>query len=335
MAQIAITALSLPYREQTHWTVGGSFVASLVLGLLSVYFACIVQVQLGNLHTSVEVRKWLITERLEAWRLVLGWLVSSLDLKSHDQEPHNLEAPQESQLPNNSLESLLQEFRSKHIPSFHSALLLVAPLQLLNWSVAWLLIGIGIYYGLIFTRNLGEMHGQNSNLAILLVYIISAAGALASFGLPNLYKLAEVSEWVDEHHAILEQRLHEAKARDERGRDANLSSQTLHRSQERLHDREVGSRLSSQVNREFVDGRNAAAPGATTATVRSDGSHETANIAGEVQPATIQFDDRDSSEQSDAASLPGEYATNHESLHRCHDGPALKTDQSDDGHSLN
>lgn len=120
------------------------------------------------------------------------------------------------QFPEDSLDGLLRAFRLNHIPSFHSALLLVAPVQLLNFSVAWLLIGIGIYYGLIFTRDIGEMRDDNGNLAILLVYIITAVCALASFVLPNLYKLTEASNWVGEHHAVLERLLHESKLADDR-----------------------------------------------------------------------------------------------------------------------
>lgn len=89
------------------------------------------------------------------------------------------------------------------------------------------------------------MRDDNGNLAILLVYIITAVCALASFVLPNLYKLTEASNWVDEHHAVLERLLHESKLADDRGSEMNQSSHTLRRSQELPREQEVGSGSSS------------------------------------------------------------------------------------------
>jgi len=71
-------------------------------------------------------------------------------------------------------------------PSLDAAMMLVAPIQLLNWSLLSLLVGIGIYYGLIFTQNLGTLRGESPNLAILLVYFTFTIGAVASFALPAL-----------------------------------------------------------------------------------------------------------------------------------------------------
>lgn len=334
MAQIAITALSLPYQEETHWAVSASFVVSLVFGLLSVYFACIVQVTLGNLHTPAEVRKWLVTERIESKprRSILDRLIGRRQRRSRAHETDSWESPPESQSPDDSLETLLREFRAKHIPSFHSALLLVAPVQLLNWSVAWLLVGIGIYYGLIFTKDLGDLHGQNANLAILLVYIISAAGALASLILPRLYKLTEVSDWIDAHHRKLEGLLRESRAMDERGRNTDQSSQTVRRSQELPHDQEVGSGSSSHSDRGLGEGRNAASPAGTTATKRNNDRSQAIDVARVAQSPTDQIDDHDSPQQDVAASPPGEHSAIDDFYHLDQHSQVSRMNSSDDDH---
>lgn len=149
LAQIAITALSLDGVSELHWTVTATFLSSLIAGLLSVYYACIIQVRLSGMHSPGDVRQWLTARRR----------ISS---------------------------DVWYEF-----PSYYSALLLIAPGQLLNWSVSSLLVGIGVYYGLIFTENLGTLRGTNANLAVLLVYILFTAGAVATFVLPDVAKLLE------------------------------------------------------------------------------------------------------------------------------------------------
>lgn len=77
------------------------------------------------------------------------------------------------------------------IPSFNAALLLVIPSILLNWSSIALLVGIGIYYGIVYTENLGALRGDNSNLAILLVYVLFTIGAILSYILPWWQKALE------------------------------------------------------------------------------------------------------------------------------------------------
>lgn len=130
----------------------------------------------------------------------------------------NQDAPEE-------LADLMLELHTQHVPSLYSALLLVAPVQLLNWSLASLLVGVGIYYGLIFTNNLGNMQGLNANLALLLVYTLFTATALASFLVPDLLKLTETDDWARQNHSRLEELLHQSSnpRNDSRG-SASLPS---------------------------------------------------------------------------------------------------------------
>jgi hypothetical protein len=216
--------------EQTHWTVGASFTVSLTAGLLSVYFACMVQVQLGGLHSSGEVRRWLITERTARVHLL-----RSLARKHRE----HLEAQAKSMQSrlklllqadaSGELATLMLELHTQHIPSFYSALLLVAPLQLLNWSLVSLLVGVGIYYGLVFTNALGETRGAHANLALLLVYTVFTSIALASFVMPSLLKLSETSDWAKQNSDRLEELLHHSPNLINR-HDGLVSSPGIHHS---------------------------------------------------------------------------------------------------------
>lgn len=77
------------------------------------------------------------------------------------------------------------------VPSYNAALLLVLSSILLNWSSISLLVGIGIYYGIVHTQNLSSVRGENSSLAILLVYVLFTLGAFTSYILPWLQKQLE------------------------------------------------------------------------------------------------------------------------------------------------
>jgi hypothetical protein len=200
--------LSLPYLDQTHWTVAAAFTMSLTAGLLSVYFACMVQVQLGGLHSSHEVRRWLVTQRTA--RRHLSRSLARRHREHLESQAQNMESRLErllSKQASGELADLLLEVHTQHIPSLYSALLLVAPLQLLNWSLAALLVGVGIYYGLVYTNALGEMRGAHANLALLVVYTAFTAVALASFVTPSLLKFSETADWAKQNTDRLEELL--------------------------------------------------------------------------------------------------------------------------------
>jgi hypothetical protein len=149
VAQIAITALSLRDVDQINWTVEAAFVISLMAGLLSVYYACLIEVKLGGMHSPDEVSNWLTAHTIPLKADSFGYIS----------------------------------------PSFNAALILVAPMQLLNWSLFSLLIGIGIYYGLMSERSESAVRGEKSGLAVLLVYVVFTTGATVAYVLPSVLKM--------------------------------------------------------------------------------------------------------------------------------------------------
>jgi hypothetical protein len=162
VAQIAITGLSLRDIDQINWTVEAAFVISLIAGLLSVYYACLVEVKLGGMHSPDEVCNWLTTPTISFEADALCYIT----------------------------------------PAYNAVLILVAPMQLLNWSLFSLLIGIGIYYGLMSERSESAVRGGNSGLAVLLVYVVFTTGATAAYVLPSVLNVLETTRhW---QNAILE-----------------------------------------------------------------------------------------------------------------------------------
>lgn len=59
MAQVAITALTLDYLSTAHWVARAFFLASLLAGCASVYYAMYQLRTFGRLITAKDVKKWL------------------------------------------------------------------------------------------------------------------------------------------------------------------------------------------------------------------------------------------------------------------------------------
>ena len=120
--------------------------------------------QLGSLHSDIDVVNWLIT-------------TNSLKL---------------SKLPQTSGNHI--EVQQHSVASFHAAVLLAIPTQLLNWSLSFFLVGVAIYYGEVFSNQLGTLPGPNSNLAVFLFYMITTAIAGLGYFLPLWGKALEKRE---------------------------------------------------------------------------------------------------------------------------------------------
>jgi hypothetical protein len=72
----------------------------------------------------------------------------------------------------NTLRVLAQSGRWK-VASSYAALMLVVPMTLLNISLNALLIGLGIYMGMLYTAKLVPSYGSGS-IGILIFYLVSA-----------------------------------------------------------------------------------------------------------------------------------------------------------------
>lgn len=161
--------------------------------------------RLNSLHKPEEVKRWFTTHCKRQVRL-------------RAKEPFARDS--ESQL---SRERCRDEYDIE-IPSFISALMLVAPSQLLNWSIVAFLVGIGIYFGIVFTERLGDLRGANANLAVLLAYIIFTTVALLLYFVPAIWKTLQYAKtFTDANEAEMKQVLDhvETKLRASHSRTAD------------------------------------------------------------------------------------------------------------------
>jgi hypothetical protein len=192
MAQVAITALSLTGLEDSHWTAEAFFVISLVTGALSVYFSCANSPSLHGLHSADDIRFFLTKPSRLADRQTLNDMFlrttewQSLSVLGERQRLIDLLAKaREPSMPGDSP----AEQRWK-VASAHSAVMLVAPMYLLNASLSTFLVGLGIYLGKLFTAKLIPSFGAGS-LGILLIYIGTTLIGLAIFYVAQSLKYIE------------------------------------------------------------------------------------------------------------------------------------------------
>ncbi|KAL8783258.1 MAG: hypothetical protein Q9213_004770 [Squamulea squamosa] len=59
VAQVAITGLSLQNLSSTHWVVRACFLFAVTSGCLAVYYSCVLQRTIGQLHNPGLIRDWL------------------------------------------------------------------------------------------------------------------------------------------------------------------------------------------------------------------------------------------------------------------------------------
>jgi hypothetical protein len=185
LAQIALTALGLPNLDDTHWTARASFVIGLVAGSLAVFCSCVLQSKMSALHNAHVVRRWLTrpSQRWDDTRPIgfNGRTAPALDTNVHKGD---LAAMKQELLQFNEMFNEMA-----YRPSLSAALILTAPSQLLTIALGSLLTGFGIYFGIVYSKNLPAIEDSHSALAALVVYIATAASGLLLFYIPVLIKL--------------------------------------------------------------------------------------------------------------------------------------------------
>lgn len=183
IAQTAITGLSLPNLSETPWTAYAAFVISLITGCLSVYYSCAIQAFLGGIHSPEDILAWLANRRFRLIRPPHG-------PKSFKDRMMTLTiarwiANQVAECP---------DLDPQRVPYINAALMLAAPSELLNASLAALLVGLGIYLGLTWSKGLSAFQGSHAALAILIMYVVVTFGALTVYFYPAGLKILELQQ---------------------------------------------------------------------------------------------------------------------------------------------
>ena len=110
----------------------------------------------------------------------------------------------------------------KRRPSANAAMLLVIPSHLLLLSLAFFLVGFGIYLGLMYTRHLPETVGKGTALAILVFYICATCWFTSLYGYS--YGMKSIEELLDDN----ENAQGEEEMRSNRRNVDGLASSGLH-----------------------------------------------------------------------------------------------------------
>ncbi|KAL2827979.1 hypothetical protein BDW59DRAFT_171116 [Aspergillus cavernicola] len=147
IAQIAITVLSLSNFDTVYWPATACAYSSLICGILSTFFAFIVQQLLSDLHSPEDVRAWLTTTR-HSYRHWLYWMFFGTERAT------NLE---------------------DKVPSIASAIILTTPSKLLRLSILALFVALGIYLGCVYQAGLGNLEGRNANMWVFICFIAVSA----------------------------------------------------------------------------------------------------------------------------------------------------------------
>ncbi|MCJ1428527.1 hypothetical protein MMC29_006437 [Sticta canariensis] len=195
VAQIAITALSLPYLSQTHWVAQGFWIFSLISALMAVYYTSTLHRTLGRLLLPGQVKGWIRGEKL-----------------------------QKPDVTGTIYEDLASLEEKDFLPCLNSVLTMSAPQLLLSSSLYSFLIGLGVYLSFISRRQLNPDSGFNDSENIFITYLISIATCQIIYTLSSVAQDVQRNEnpWRTVH--VNWNNFH-AKAREENNRNQSLIQQ--------------------------------------------------------------------------------------------------------------
>jgi hypothetical protein len=83
------------------------------------------------------------------------------------------------------------------LPSAASVLTVSAPNMLLSASLNAFLVGLGVYFGYVWTRNLDESAGPSASRAVFIVYVIGLALCYGIYAMSGLVAAdqSQINEW--------------------------------------------------------------------------------------------------------------------------------------------
>lgn len=148
--------LSLSNFDTVYWPATACAYSSLICGVLSTFFAFIVQQLLSNLHSPEDVRVWLTTTR-HSYLHWLHWICFGTERATNIEEK---------------------------VPSIASALILTTPSKLLRLSILALFVALGIYLGCVYQAGLGNLEGRNANMWVFIFFIAVSAVMICDAFIP-------------------------------------------------------------------------------------------------------------------------------------------------------
>ncbi|KAF5877697.1 uncharacterized protein Bfra_002065 [Botrytis fragariae] len=163
VAQIAITGLSLDSLNKTHWTAKSCFVLSLTFALVSAYYSVTQQRILGRLIKAKDVRDWIRGRK----QTVNSILSVSIGFKFDPCDPDDYS------LADLDIGDFKMDFERRcFLPSPISVVSLSASQILLTSSPTLLLIGLGIYLGQFWVRELDPDKPATDSRNVFILFFI-------------------------------------------------------------------------------------------------------------------------------------------------------------------
>ncbi|KAF2108806.1 hypothetical protein BDV96DRAFT_503734 [Lophiotrema nucula] len=142
VASAGVTALQLPGLEDCHFVARGTFVMSLILSLMSVFFSGLQQSSFGRASEARDLRLWLAS----------GGFWNDKTLKT--------------------------ELRSSMV----AHMILQAPFEIVVMSITLFVVGLGTYLGSSWKLDLPLTTGKDGNRAVLIAFIIPTVFVLLMYG---------------------------------------------------------------------------------------------------------------------------------------------------------
>jgi hypothetical protein len=165
IGQVALTALSLPGLNQTHWTARAFLIAAMVLGVLTVVASSYQQMSIGMLNKAVEIRLWLSDDFDDG-----------------------------QEVPTSQITELREYVLNGKFPlrsSLSAQQLIRLPFALLGWGVYSFLVGFGLYLGFAWANHIDTDLGKNDNRNVLIVFLFATLLSILLFAIWSIMKASE------------------------------------------------------------------------------------------------------------------------------------------------
>ena len=191
----SMSALGLQHLHKVNWTARAAFVLSLVTGGLSVFYACLIQQKLRSLFTTEDVKNFFSRPSTS---LAMFKFEKSLDKILAGLRAHNADGEANVECLNRiqELEATVKDFKTKNrwkSASFHSILMVKTPTLLLKYSVGFFIVGLGIYFGGLATRDGDAQIPRGRYKLVFAAYFVGTLLALFIYYLPATLKDLELA----------------------------------------------------------------------------------------------------------------------------------------------
>ena len=182
----------MQYLSQTHWVARACFIISLIAGVLSVYFAVLLQRIIGALYGAEDVKEWLSTRDTFAGANYIHDTLRKIEnacaiaAGSIAQEEYHRFCSELDVVVDNSFWG-----NSAASGSLWSAQMLATPTSLINVSLSSFLTGLAVYLGFLWTRSLDTNAGPNDSRNVFIIFLISVTLCLFAYAMPRGFKNRE------------------------------------------------------------------------------------------------------------------------------------------------